>query len=289
MIFTGSDYALASELRKGKLAAPMFEIESEEALIVANALKTLLSTKHLYQSVTVPSMNWVEWVWIPFFGIGGGTMAIARTEIPESQSPAKSPAIKFLLPTAKTYCDNCKESWPFAPLVNGSFFSVEPTGHEQFHLNYECQECKSAKVVFMVSRFRDKLQLTGRNPIEAIPAPKFLPNDPAKYYSNAIIAYHAGQTLAGLFLLRVFVEQFWKTIPAVTLLLDADPRATGEKQGDAYQSTLPADFKSRFPSLKDVYGKLSEAMHSANGDAAIFDSANEAILKHFEARKLFKL
>ena len=27
--------------------------------------------------------------------------------------------------------------------------------------------------------------------------------------------YHAGQTLAGLFLLRVFIEQFWRTFPAV--------------------------------------------------------------------------
>ena len=59
--------------------------------------------------------------------------------------------------------------------------------------------------------------------------------------------------------------------------------------GDAYQDALPKDFKERFPSLKDIYGRLSDAMHSANDDAAVLDDCSAKIIKHFEARKLFEL
>ena len=67
------------------------------------------------------------------------------------------------------------------------------------------------------------------------------------------------------------------------------PKATGDEQGDAYQSTLPQDFKSRFPSLKDVYGKLSAAIHSADENAALFDDSCSKVKKHFEARRLFEI
>jgi len=96
------------------------------------------------------------------------------------------------------------------------------------------------------------------------------------------------QTLAGLFLLRVFIEQFWKTVPAVRELILKQSKATGDEQGDAYQSTLPQDFKSRFPSLKEVYGKLSAAIHLADENAALFDDSCSKIEKHFEARRLFE-
>jgi hypothetical protein len=198
-----------------------------------------------------------------------------------------------MLPTINTYCATCKERWPFNPVLSQSFFTAYTTkdcGIKQcFYLTYECQNCKRDFVSFIVSRVANKIQLSGREPIEALPVPVCLPNGPAKYYSSGLIAHHAGQTLAGLFLLRVFVEQFWKSVPEVKALLAGDPRATGEKQGDAYQSTLPPDFKSRFPSLRDIYGKLSEAMHGAKDDANIFDSCSADIVEHFEARKLFKI
>jgi hypothetical protein len=131
--------------------------------------------------------------------------------------------------------------------------------------------------------------LAGRYPIEVLPTPKCLPKEQRKYYSNAMIAHHAGQTLAGLFLLRVFIEQFWRTIPAVQTIIQNQPKATGDEQGTAYQSTLPDDFKSRFPSLRDIYDKLSAALHSADENAALFDEACSKIEKHFAARKLFEL
>jgi hypothetical protein len=134
-----------------------------------------------------------------------------------------------------------------------------------------------------------KLRLVGRDPIEVLPVPKVLPKDVSKFYSDAQIAHHAGQTLAGLFLLRVFIEQFWRTLPVVNELLQRDERATGEKQGEAYQTSLPNDFKSHFPSLKDIYGKLSSAMHNAEAKPDLFEASCVEIVEHFDARRLHKI
>jgi hypothetical protein len=109
------------------------------------------------------------------------------------------------------------------------------------------------------------------------------------FYGNALIAHHAGQTLAGVFLLRVFIEQFWRAIPEVQAVLGQDSRATGEAMGAAYSAKLPPEFKSRFPSLVDVYAMLSESMHRAEAKAEVFDDASAKILEHFDALRLFKL
>ena len=52
---------------------------------------------------------------------------------------------------------------------------------------------------------------------------------------------------------------------------------------------LPNDFKSRFPSLLDLYRRLSAAIHAANADAVLFEDCCEKTVEHFEARKVFKL
>jgi hypothetical protein len=122
-----------------------------------------------------------------------------------------------------------------------------------------------------------------------LPTPKVLPKGVSRYFGNAQIAHHAGQTLAGLFLLRVFIEQFWRTNPEVKKLVEAQPKATGDEQGRVYQGTLPGDFKSRFPSLTDVYDKLSTAIHSADENAALFDESCAKIVKHFDARHLYEI
>jgi hypothetical protein len=52
---------------------------------------------------------------------------------------------------------------------------------------------------------------------------------------------------------------------------------------------LPADFKKRFPSLKDLYARLSDDLHRAAGAPDTFDKARQEIEEHFEARRLFKI
>jgi hypothetical protein len=141
----------------------------------------------------------------------------------------------------------------------------------------------------MVRRKGVKLILVGRDPIEALPTPEELPKSVSKYYGDAQIAHHAGQTLAGIFLLRTFIEQFWRTLPEVKQAIAAQPRTTGDQQGDIYQAGLPEKFKEQFPSLKDIYGRLSAAMHEAKPDALLFENSCVRVVKHFVARKLLDL
>ena len=116
-----------------------------------------------------------------------------------------------------------------------------------------------------------------------------MPKGQSKFYSDAQIAHNAGQTLAAIFLLRSFVEQFWRSVPEVQRLIKGQPRATGDEQGTAYQDTLPVEFKNRFASLSEIYGKLSAAMHEANADARLFAESCQAVEEHFDARRLFKM
>jgi hypothetical protein len=215
-----------------------------------------------------------------------GNSLIARAWAPKGLGPAE---IEFELPTINTFCDTCQSTPPFNPIVKQSHVLYGPEQNDGYLLSYQCQQCKGPLIHFMVRRENLKLRITGRDPLEILPTPKVLPKTVSKYYSHAQIAHHAGQTLAGLFLLRVFVEQYWRQIPAVQELLKTDARATGERQGEAYQADLPKDFKERFPSLKDVYGQLSAALHAADANAALFDEACAKVLEHFDARRLYRI
>jgi len=196
--------------------------------------------------------------------------------------------VNFSLPTINTFCDTCAKSPPFNPVPESSVYGYDQND-QFFWLSYQCQQCKGRPVRFMVRRDKIKFQLTGRDPIEALPTPNDLPKAVSRYYGESQIAHNAGQTLAGLFLLRVFVEQYWRQMPTVQEVLKADPRATGDKLGETYQATLPDDFKSRFPSLKDIYSQLSAAMHAADRNAPLFEECSADVVKHFQARKLFEL
>jgi hypothetical protein len=127
-----------------------------------------------------------------------------------------SPVIEvtFMLPTVHTFCPTCKKLWPFNPNPQQGFSIVFPQSMfflpiekcQVFVVAYQCQSCKDEPLVFVVRREGMKLTLCGRSMIESLPIPKSLPKSVANYYSDAHIAHNAGQTLAGLFLLRTFVE-----------------------------------------------------------------------------------
>jgi hypothetical protein len=162
---------------------------------------------------------------------------------------ATSSSIQFQMPTINTFCDGCQERWPFNPVFDGAMCVLDSGQSQRYFFGYQCQRCKGPAIRFMVRREAVKLRLVGRDPIEVLPTPKVLPKVAAKFFGYAQIAHHAGQTLAGIFLLRTFIEQFWRSLPEVQALIQKHPRATGEEQGNLYQTTLPEDFKNRFPSL----------------------------------------
>jgi hypothetical protein len=291
----------------------MHAFEEATPAAVSDVFRRLLTEKHLYQCVEVDTgfvAKIAAVLYEDYIACSGprtssmpdlediqneGMQVLDRQWLPLDPTLLAEPScsdseIRFTLPTIHTFCQECDERWPFNPVYEGmSCPGCEKTTDQWFFLAYQCQSCKSLAIRFLVRREGLKLKLSGRDPLEVVPLPKFLPKAHSKYYSNALIAHHAGQTLAGLFLLRVFIEQFWRSLPAAEALLKQDPRATGEKQGEAYQGTLSVDFRSRFPSLSEVYGRLSAAMHSAEVTADLFDDSCRKIEEHFDARRVYKI
>lgn len=124
--------------------------------------------------------------------------------------------------------------------------------------------------------------IVGRSPIEHVDVPEHLPSGRVRdYYSGAIVAHQSGQTLAGLFLLRTFIEQWVKSLGA--------PHEYADKAIEWYMDTLPHFFKAAFPSLRDLYGELSIAIHAANASAELFDGTKRKIDKHFDGRRVHEI
>lgn len=293
------------------------------ASAITEAFQSLLSEKHLYQSVSLDGQK-VRKVTEELYAAAvkhslsafGGQMGIEPGITPEkfqmdehrvlsmpwfpggietSKKPGtftQSPAVGFHfdMPTIHTFCRKCQARWPFN---SKRWHEVQQIGSQHseqwFYLAYECQSCKGDATRFLVRRTGNKLILSGRDPIESIPIHKDLPKTSSKFFCDALIAHQSGQTLAGLFLLRVFIEQFWRSIPAVKTQLDADGKLSGDKQGDIYNSLLPDFFKSQFQSLGKIYSDLSIAIHNASADAELFEKSSVGIIEHFEARRLLKL
>jgi hypothetical protein len=216
--------------------------------------------------------------------------------------PRNTNIVYFDLPTIFTVCPNpkCNQRSPFNP-HQASEVSGRGTGEsvaadmkkrtQVFVCIYQCQSCKTEPLVFLVRREGQKLTLSGRSQIETVAAPSVIPKQIRKFYSDAMIAYNAGQTLPGLFMLRVVIEQFWIQLHQrqILILSEKRDRRYADKLADAYNQILPSDFKDRFPSLGKIYEDISERLHSATADAELFEKAAADIIEHFDARRLMKL
>jgi hypothetical protein len=161
------------------------------------------------------------------------------------------------------------------------FVSVKNEVVQVFALSYRCQPCKGPPEVFLVRRHGMKLALAGRAPIEHTAVPGYIPKTVRHFYSGAVVAHQSGQTLAGLFLLRIVIEQFAYASTGV--------RNRADDALEAYMAALPGDFKNRFTSLKSLYEKLSADIHAAAGSAELFKESAKAIAEHFDARRLFRI
>jgi hypothetical protein len=219
---------------------------------------------------------------------------------------------KLTLPTVNIVCKNCKgnrlphnsgyigqkdnffdvtpsDSFDDNPTLNEivedpSVLNSKPYIIQTFFFPYQCQKCKGEPIIFMVRRIDHKLQLVGRNHIEDIEIPKYLPKEDSRYYREAIIAYNAGKVLAGLFYLRTFIEQYMRRITG-----KSDIKITGEDLGDAYAKILNDEFPKSFTSLKKVYEELSIPLHSAKDNSDQFEKSKDDILKHFDTLRLVPL
>jgi len=290
------------------------EIGNAFAISLGENLREMLETKHLYQSYEVDSsknkilaslndamenvdspddkskiesilssLRKCTWDLISPF-----TIARKENKVPFDYF---SSVLRISLPTVKLYCSSqkCRRIEPYNPCLSAGYSShivmnygyIQDTPEQLFVLEYECQSCKGTPTVFIIRRQGWKITITGRCPIEVVPVSGVFPKDFKKYISDAQIAHNSGQTLAGLFFLRTFIEQFTRSLyPGIEM---------ADKVLEEYTKNLPEDFKSRFPSLSKIYADLSDKLHRADGSVEMFESGVKDLTEHFNARKLFKL
>lgn len=258
--------------------------------VIVAALKTLLETRHLYQSVRVDPKLFHngdpgrsdEWVYIQSESeqIFKKPWRFVGPDLPPP-GPYDAARVGAQLLDFRAVCGRCKKSEPFNVVTITELANPKVASEQTYAVDAECQACKRKPETFLVARSGDRLTLCGRAPMEYIDVAKYFPEPIAKYVRDAVIAFNCGQTLAAIFFLRVAIEQWVRTYGA-----------TAEKADeciDWYMQQLPSDFKERYPSLRDVYSTLSEAIHRANASEPIYKQALQDIDRHFDARRLMRL
>jgi hypothetical protein len=275
----------------------------------SSQLKILLETKHLYQKVEVPIP---ELLGTLIGAVNGGlqghvrpaiegwerrpleaAMARSRENLQIVNQMASVTKPLLLVTNVKLFCKRCDSAEVFYPLwardVTGE--CKDPRGNSMpgldrfqlFFLAFQCQNCHSDPEGFIVRRVGYRLHLEGRSPIEQVVVPKYFPKQELHFFSDALVAFNAGKKLAGLFYLRTFLEQFARRVTGLR------GRSTGDEIMDVYASTLPLAHRDHMPSLKSLYDKLSEALHSAREDEALFTEVKGEIDRHFDIRRVFNI
>jgi hypothetical protein len=282
-----------------------------ETQLIERAFQELINTKHLYQSIVIdfePAIL-VEARLVharrnamPVMSLSAGPRG--RTDRPISiesitrelltqldekdwivaSDQPDGARISFSLLPVKTLCSICDDVTSFNlsadPSARAQTMSLGRRGKQVFCLPLQCQGCRSSVIVFMVARSGRKIQLVGRSEFEQVKVPSSIPKEQKHFYSQALIAFNCGQILPALFLLRTLIEQHMRRVTGLT-----DGR--GEDLCDKYNKKLDDDFKARFASFKDVYDKLSDALHRANPDNSLFESELERVVLHFDGLDLY--
>lgn len=274
--------------------------ELDESTIIEHALQELINTRHLYQSVRVdfaPALkSRAREAWLRR---QRGDLPLPSTSeedilkellaelddrdwFPVNDKPPVGKTF-FVFPPARTLCSVCEETEPFNLIRDEpvQVISLGKKGRQVFSFSIQCQRCKDCVIVVLVKREARKLQLVGRSDFEQVQAPAFIEKGLRKFYSQAVIAYQSGHTLPALFMLRTLIEQHMRVATGKTTL-------RGDELCDEYSATFPPEMKTgKFPSFKVIYRNLSDALHRADEDMALFESEIENVKLHFETLDLF--
>lgn len=196
-----------------------------------------------------------------------------------------------LPPIQIAYC-NCNAILPahnsgfkgLLPNLSPCDIQDDPVPIQILFFPYQCQSCRGEPVIFVVRREGAKLQLVGRSQFEKIVKPDYIPKTEGIYYDYAVIAFNCGHILAGLFYLRVMIEQYLRRI------LKNKEKISGDELCDKYALLLADDYpKERCPSMKTIYEELSLKIHAADSDANQFEKSKKDIEKHFDVLRIFPL
>lgn len=276
-------------------------------------LKMLLEEKHIYQNVIIDAKSlittWAAKVRTMSSGIlideaefDNAHLIVSTTMMSFAEKggpPQAQPSLTLLVENPKLFCAKCGTSEVFRPvwyydLTNellkeqrhgestGPRVALSP-GFQLFSILLQCQRCMGKPEAVLIRREGWRLHLHGRSPMEYVDMPKCIPKEEQNLYRDAIIAAHGGKILAALFYLRVFIEQFARRVIGET------GRRFGVELMEEYGKTLPVPQRDTMPSLREWYEKLSAPIHAAKEDARLFEEAKEAILQHFDIRKVYKM
>jgi hypothetical protein len=278
----------------------------------SNQLKAVLETKHLYQKAEIRPDELIKKMVDPIKDATrkerlqkwcNETLTNERFVLAQEQlylanrtTGENEPLLTLRVPNVSLFCKKCGRREAFAPMWStdatnevrkrgnvGEKWVAMPATFQLFLVVYQCQRCLGTPEGFLVRREGWNLSLHGRSPMELVEIPKYIPDGESQHYRDCVIAFNSGKVLAALFYLRTFIEQFGRRVTGMA------GRATGEEIFDAYSPTLPDNLRSQMPSLREWYDKISEALHTAKEDPALFAAAKAAIEKHFEIRKVFNL
>jgi hypothetical protein len=286
----------------------VFTVELGKA--VSEQLKVLLETKHLYQKVSISpeklvsafkqrvesaSLRPFDELTQDFLGSASFTPAGSQLFL-LGRDNLKQPKLTLILSGLKLFCADCGSKEVANPIwyfelanellkqhAHGELKGMPPTGFQMFFLCYQCQRCSGIPQAFLVRRHGWQLILEGRSPIEHIEIPGFIPKQEECFFRDAVIAYNSGKTLAALFYLRTFIEQFARRKTGIK------ERVAGEEILEAYNKTVPAEIRSQMPSLREWYERLSVSIHSAEEPPELFEQARAEIERHFDFRRIFRL
>jgi hypothetical protein len=288
----------------------LFAFTVELGKAMSEQLKVLLETKHLYQKVSISPEELlavfkqkVEALSLhPFEELAHGFLASASFILADQQlfllgkDGIKQPQLTLSMGGLKMFCTECDAKEVANPIwyielknellklhVRRELQTLPPSGFQMFWLSYQCQRCRGTLQAFLVRRHGWHLILEGRSPIEHIEVPAFIPKQEERLYRDAVLAYDSGKTLAALFYMRAFIEQFARRQTRIT------GRVLGEEIMEAYNKTLPPEKGGQMPSLKEWYERLSVPIHSAEEPPELFEEARSEIERHFEFRRLFRI
>jgi hypothetical protein len=204
----------------------------------------------------------------------------------------------FTMPAVRLFCQPCRRREPFnvvkaddylyeglekPPTMSIDELALLPRrpSDQAFVVSLLCQGCQAIAEVLLVRRFaaKQRLVLSGRTPMAFVELPPYVEGPEKKFYEGAIVASRTGRTLAAVFYLRTFIEQFARRMAGV------EGRLSGDEIMEAYASKIPPDLRSAMPSLREWYAKLSDDLHGARGDDNLFAKALDSINKHFDIRR----
>ena len=268
------------------IAQAVYNVERSEFLL-NDSLKHLLNEKSLYQITKVPDDLILKTFLSDYIARCGekeltDILNYLRTWLSATETFVRQDNVlghrycRLQLPaTVKTYCELCKCVTTHNPGGFGDCYRLksEKDYTHVFHAEYECQDCKSARVSFMVMRKGLKFQIMGRSPIEIASLSKEMSSqligDERELFGDALMANKTGSELAAVCLLRVALERYLRR---VTGNLKAEKMVSGDELYEQYKKRLPDDFcYSRVVPLGTVYNNLSGVMHSAEVPDGCFE------------------